>query len=118
MDQVSGTEILRKILTFFWAKCLLTNAVNIRRPPPRRADISRIVKAIIADISAVTEGERERNLLNLSVYIFGFPCWLGRFIPMSAARSIVGAWSSQNKLWERLGPPSRDKGARGRKGRG
>lgn len=24
---------------------------------------------------------------------------------MSAARPTVGAWSSQNELWERLGPP-------------
>lgn len=32
---------------------------------------------------------------------------------MSAARPTVGAWGSQNKLWERLGPPSGDQGALG-----
>lgn len=69
-----------------------------------------------ADILATTLGGGQ-NLLNLSVYIFGFPRWPGCCIPMSTARSTVGAWSSQNKLWERLGPPSGDKGARGRKRR-
>lgn len=34
----------KKDLNFFWAKCLLTNAVNIEGLLPRRADMSRIVK--------------------------------------------------------------------------
>lgn len=84
VDQVSGTEILRKNLTFFCAMCPLTNAINFRRPPSRKGWlIAKTVKTVIADISATTLGERERNLLNLSVYIFGFPCWLGCCIPMS-----------------------------------